>query len=126
MPVVLVAATRLFQGFVSKAVRSKIYGGSVSPGYSRLDLNTGQRAKLESLHDQIVDAIEAEAEVNIAGRDVDVKMDWKFDIDQLMPDYLCDVGDMLLQEVELFADKLESGRGRDSGEIIKQGFQGLG
>jgi len=122
MPILLLGATRLFQNLISRSIRSKINGGYSSPGYSRIDLNPGQRSQLESLESRIVNRVKAEAEVNIAGRDVDVKMDFDFDISDIMPDYLCDVGDMLYQEMEQFADQIESGRGVEHDKLLKQAF----
>lgn len=125
MPTVVLGATRLFQNLISRSIRSKINGGYSSPGYSRIDLNAGQRAKLQSLESNVVNRIKAEAEVNIAGRDVDLKMDFDFDVSDIMPDYLCDVGDMLMQEIEQFADKIESGGNYEHDKLVKQAFEKL-
>lgn len=125
MPTVVLGATRFFQNLISRSIRSKINGGYSSPGYTRIDLNPGQRAKLQSLESNIVNRIKAEAEVNIAGRDVDVKMDFDFDVSDIMPDYLCDVGDMLTQEIEQFADKIESGRNNEHDKLVKRAFEKL-
>jgi len=132
MPLVAIAVTNVFRSALSRSLAAKTgrssfvgFGGRGSRVGSYNNLNPGQKAKLDELSKQVIDAVDATAEVDIAGRDVDVTVEFDFRIDQLMPDYLCDIGDLLTEEMQLVADKLESGRGYDSSKIIDQAFKSL-
>lgn len=84
------------------------------------NLNPGQIAKLNSL----TPTITATAQVRIAGRNVDVTVTVNVDFGSY-PEYISETVGKISETFNLYSAKLESGRGWDAGEIIKEAFAEL-
>jgi len=111
MPTVNIDISKLFENMLKNANdRARFFG----------NLNSGQLSKLNSIKQYIT----GNAEVYIAGRDVDVSVEYDYKPSEI-PEYLSETFEQFEQVLELYANKLESGRGFDSSSIIKQAFASL-
>lgn len=111
MPTVNIDVTDQFANLYDNFIKQANWGG---------DLNPGQIATLNNLEPTIT----ATAQVRIAGLDVDVTVDVDVDFGSY-PEYVSQTVDKISQTFDLYSAKLESGRGWDAGEIIKEAFAEL-
>ena len=96
----------LFNSFVDEASNSG-------------NLNPGQIVSLNNIKPDI----SAIATVNIEGTKISINLDIQFEFTR--PDYLSEIGDLLLQTVDMFSDQIIKFRGTDSEELVDQAFASL-
>lgn len=111
MPTVNIDVSRQFDNYLNDVVRNiNIFG----------DLNPGQQATLNNLDMEV----SANAEVRIAGLDVDITVDVDFDPGDY-PEYISRTIAEIQEYLDLYADKLSTGIGYDASQLIDQAYQSL-
>lgn len=112
MPEIEIDVTKQYENLYDQFVKRANWGYN--------DLNPGQIATLNNLEPDIT----ATAVVNIAGVDVDVLIELDVDFGDV-PEYISETVELIYETFELYSGKLESGRGYDSSEIIRNAFAEL-